>query len=788
LKKNEKAKTVSDQSIEVAAEYYHNVLGLAVLGFYIGSDGKKHPAIDSWGKWQKEPQSDNEFKEQLPKVMANRLMGIVTGTKTKPINNGGENGEYYVAVVDRDTKDPDVTRENMKIAKKACGQMRTTKIEETMSRPIYEEIGKGEHRIYFSKMPCKGRKYKKYGLELLGLGNLCVMYPSEGYRETNDNAPTVVANVEDMFNDAIEASGIDKRAKNPSTTGAKTYRKKKLRPCFEKLIEKDHIEHHQKVALVYELYYCGRSEEEVKELFQEHKSWEPEPNHTYNSVETEKQIAYTIGKAKTGAYRYLKTTLEELGICDPTCPLHVLPDCRKKPEQRETIEPIAEIAKPIESKHRFVVEKTSKILYVYDPEEGIYTSDTEDLINKEICKLLDDDTRIKYYKDVDNWIRHNEKTLRVTFNSDNNLVAMANGILNLDTGQLSQFSPEFLLTNKIPHDYIENANYSEWTKFLEQVLPNESQRKQLQEIIGKTLARLNRIHHIILILCGEGNNGKSVFFDVITAWLGRKNVSMVTLQALANDKFERAKIGDKLANIVSDLPTELLKHMGTINMISAGDNVTLQDKYKDPYEHQSNISLMFACNEAPKIDSTEDHTGTYRRIVLIDFPITFSPNDPKHPEDKHLREILCNNETLMAGITNWAIEGLKRLKNQKDLTDRPSVQDTRQAYIKRSDSCHAFIIDKLTDTADYENHIFDDLLYREYIGYCVNNKLTRHTKGELTKAINQHLPGAERTQVRVNPDDPKNKDRKRAWRFLKYKNAEQAQIKGGDEAGKIDNY
>lgn len=250
-------------------------------------------------------------------------------------------------------------------------------------------------------------------------------------------------------------------------------------------------------------------------------------------------------------------------------------------------------------------------------------------------------------------------------------------------------------------------------------------------------------------------------------------MSTVTLQALANDKFERAKIKGKMANICADLPSELMKHIGIILMISAGDPITIQDKYDDPIPNYTpNISLIFSCNEAPAIDASQDHIGTYRRIVLHDFNIVFEPitpenPTPEYPEDKNLRTKLMTEEE-MPGFINWMLEGYYRLIEQGELTERPTVKATRIAYIRKSDSPHAFIIDNLTDTADNDDVVFDESLYRDFVKYCLEKKLTRHNKGELTKAIQKYTPGAEHTKLAPYKDA----QRKPCWRYLKYKIAE----------------
>ena len=425
------------------------------------------------------------------------------------------------------------------------------------------------------------------------------------------------------------------------------------------------------------------------------------------------------------------------------------------------------VAKKIESKYFFARETGTKILYVYNETQGIYTTDTEETIKAEMCKLLGDFTKVRLYLDIENWIKFNDKTPIVEFNKEKKLLAVNNGILNLETLKLENFDPKYHITTKIPHSYKESASCKPIEDFLETSMPNQNHRLQHQEFLGKIIAKENHHFHEYGIMQGEGNNGKSVLIDIDTFFLGKNSVSNQTLQALIYDRYATIDLRDKMANFCADLPSTMLKHMGIINMIAAGDEIQSQGKYKDSFKWKPNLGMMFSCNEAPAIDPSEDHTGTYRRIMIWDFPITFTPNDPdpKHREDKTLRDRLMTEE-LMSGYLNYIIQGYKRLQTQGDFTAKLAVNETRKAYIKRSDSPHAFLMEKCKDTDNENDIILSDVLFRIYIDYCSANKLTRRSKGELTKAIKNYCPGAEFTKAKLNAE-AKDSPRVSAWRFLK---------------------
>lgn len=192
--------------LKAAAEAYWEQ-GIGVVPFVIESDGKKKPAVNEWGQWQTRQQTREEF--DALHIERYKMFGVVCGAKTV--------GGVYFVVVDRDIKDPKLTEEIKEKTLKAIKLIRPTRIERTRSG--------GQHLLYFSRTKFKGQKLNDIGLELLGLGQLCVMAPSEGYsQELSSDLIATVDNLETDFFERDIASWIRREAceTSNSNTAAKT--------------------------------------------------------------------------------------------------------------------------------------------------------------------------------------------------------------------------------------------------------------------------------------------------------------------------------------------------------------------------------------------------------------------------------------------------------------------------------------------------------------------------------------------------------------------------------------
>ena len=167
---------------ELANEYWKK--GLVI----IPAKGKK-PLVE-WKKWQDKEQTEEEFNS-LPWDKAD-VFGVLLGKKLK---NG-----FYLGVVDFDVKN--LTEDIVKKGRESLKNLPITQFEETPSG--------GQHWVYYSKEKPQTISvyHNKVALELLGEKKLAYMAPSEGYKKLNDNTPTTVPDLTELFRGILESIGV----------------------------------------------------------------------------------------------------------------------------------------------------------------------------------------------------------------------------------------------------------------------------------------------------------------------------------------------------------------------------------------------------------------------------------------------------------------------------------------------------------------------------------------------------------------------------------------------------
>lgn len=126
-----------------------------------------------------------------------------------------------------------------------------------------------------------------------------------------------------------------------------------------------------------------------------------------------------------------------------------------------------------------------------------------------------------------------------------------------------------------------------------------------------------------------------------------------------DNKFQLAHLNGKLANIITEINSGGSIPDGKLKKLTSGEPLTVENKFKNPFEMQPFATLIFATNELPK---TKDFTnGVTRRAVVIHFNRVFTGAE----QDAELSNKLL---TELPGILNLSLQAIaqviKRSRNK----------------------------------------------------------------------------------------------------------------------------
>lgn len=303
---------------------------------------------------------------------------------------------------------------------------------------------------------------------------------------------------------------------------------------------------------------------------------------------------------------------------------------------------------------------------------------------------------------------------------DPGLLAVANGVVDLDAAArgagddaLRELEPTDYALTRLPVAYDPDATTGDWDEYVNE-WAEDGKADALQEYVGYCLHVGALPIHRALLLVGAGANGKGTFLRVVRALLGEENTSSIELQTLANERDAVADFYGSLANIDDDLSARKLgQGRGMFKKLVGGDRVRARRLYQSGFEFQATGKHLYAANEVPNVDVSDDDEAFWRRWLLVEFPNHYPPTE----RDTELTDKLTDNDTL-SGVLNWAIEGRRRLLEQGYFTN-----EYRYGHEKRSrwqawgDSVDTFIQECLERDEDARNWSTSQV-HQRYAAWC----------------------------------------------------------------------
>ena len=315
--------------------------------------------------------------------------------------------------------------------------------------------------------------------------------------------------------------------------------------------------------------------------------------------------------------------------------------------------------------------------------------------------------------------------------ADANLIAFKNGVLNIADDTFTDFSPEYIITNKIPHNYNPDAK----SELLDGVMSklacgDENVYKLLYQAIGYCFYRRNELRKSFFLL-GEKRNGKSTFLDMVATLLGEDNTSNLDLCEIG-DRFRTAELTGKLANIGDDINDEWVSNTAIFKKVVSGDTVTVERKGKDPFKLRSFAKFFFSANSLPRLGRGKDSRAVLDRLVIIPFDAKFSKDDADY--DPFIKYKLRSEEVMESLIAN-SVPALREVLVDQEFATCDKIKRNIEEFEISNNPILEFFEEM--DEPDYLNEPIK-VVYQKYTTFCLSNNLQAISAIEFQKQMKKH--------------------------------------------------
>lgn len=262
------------------------------------------------------------------------------------------------------------------------------------------------------------------------------------------------------------------------------------------------------------------------------------------------------------------------------------------------------------------------------------------------------------------------------------LFGVANGVVDLRTGQLREGrqSDKITLHTDIPFE--PSASCPRWEKFISQIFGDD------QPVIGFVRRAVGycltgHTNEQCLFLChGTGANGKSTFLEVLRRVLGgyAYNLPFSAFELLARSSISNdiaAIAGKRFLTSIETSESARLNE-ARIKILTGSDPITARKLYREYITFSPTAKVWLAFNHLPEV--ADDSYGFWRRIRLVPFLRRF---DGDSADKDLLPKLLAEAPGILAwavrGCLDWQANGLGAPANVIEATEGYRLEFDRLA-------------------------------------------------------------------------------------------------------------
>ena len=365
---------------------------------------------------------------------------------------------------------------------------------------------------------------------------------------------------------------------------------------------------------------------------------------------------------------------------------------------------------------------------MYQPNIGIWTQNITK-INRVIA-YMEYGSPDKKFKEIRNTILLSADIKPKTVNK--NLIPVKNGIYNLKTKTLEEFTPEYIFTStintKYNHDIVEpnidGWKPSEWLDSL--ACGDEEVRLLLLQVIADAVNG-NFSRKKAIWLYGNGSNGKGTFQALLMNIIGNENIATLKVNQFG-DRFALSQLLGKTAVIGDDVGAGIyIDDSSDFNSVVTNDSVKIEYKHENPYSTVLYCTVIQSTNEMPRIRNRTD--GTYRRLLIVPFEAKFKGDgDNWKIKDEYIKR---------EEVREWFLYQALQLDFEKFIEPHRS-QDLLEQYKQENDPI-----------TDFKVNVFDELvvsgmkqfpskqLYEVFCNYCDQQNYKKWTANKFNKRLQE---------------------------------------------------
>lgn len=392
------------------------------------------------------------------------------------------------------------------------------------------------------------------------------------------------------------------------------------------------------------------------------------------------------------------------------------------------------------------LEKIPFGVYQKEGKTGIYvlTNSSKGCLAK-IVRLYNPEAKEKDVKEVIESLRDMLKV--VTENTNPMLVAVNNGIWNMDTKNLIPFSNNYVFTSKICNDlntnatnpiiHLDNGDVWDVHSWFDS-LGSKDFVFSLWENIQACCLNYTDFDKLILWINTSGANGKSTVLSLIRSLLGANTTVSIPMHKFS-ERFGVPQLVGKNCVLCDENPNKYkYKDLTILKKCVTHDVIEVEPKFKDTFNYVYHGLIIQACNEYPNFSGGESFE---RRLFILKFENSFLGE-----EKKYIKSDLVHRKDVLEYVLKVC---LVDMDYRDRFTETELTKATMLEYLGKANPVATFL-EEILPKCSWDLLPASALLYPAFIQWfrAVNPSESPMGRNEFLREIKQYI----NTVLKSNPN------------------------------------
>lgn len=286
------------------------------------------------------------------------------------------------------------------------------------------------------------------------------------------------------------------------------------------------------------------------------------------------------------------------------------------------------------------------------------------------------------------------------WDADEYLMGVANGVIDLRTGELLKGRPDLCITRRAPVAYTQGMRNVRWEQFIDFATGGDKELQDwLQRAAGYSLTGL-RTHDVMFLVYGPPGSGKNTMVEALVKCMGTQQyawpldssiLAQGDGQAHGSDLYHWAELRGRRLVWVDELPESERMKENSVKKLTGSSEISARSPGEKPFTFQSRAKLWVTTNHRPIINDD----AMWRRIRPI--PMTRVPESP----DPDLKAYIFDPEGALPAVLSWAVEGAIKLlgsSSRDSLGWCTAVSEAAEIYRKNEDRIGIFLSEETRET------------------------------------------------------------------------------------------